>query len=109
MATLAVQQVTLAGLNPTFAAASAGGDKFLGGPTTKLIVKNGSGGAITVTVDSVVPSSWGTDVDVVVSVPAGGERHIGPLPEQRFASPADGLVAVTYSGVTSLTVAAVRI
>jgi hypothetical protein len=109
MATLAVQQITLVGLNPTFAAASAGGDKLAGGPTTLLHVKNGGVGTITVTIDSVVLSNFGTDVNITVNVPAAGEREIGPLVEQRFASPVDGLVAVTYTGVTDVTVAAKRI
>lgn len=72
-------------------------------------MKNGGASSITVTVNSVTPSNYGTDVDLVVSVPAGGERRIGPLSEQRFASPSDGLVAVTYSDVTSVTVGAFKV
>jgi hypothetical protein len=47
--------------------------------------------------------------DIAVAVPATtGERLIGPFPAD-LADPADGLVAITYSGVTSLTVAAVTL
>ncbi len=45
-----------------------------------------------------------------VSVPATtGDRMIGPLPAEHFADPSDGLAAITYSGVTSVTVAAVQV
>lgn len=83
-------------------AASAGGDTFRGGPTSWLRVDNGGAGAVTVTIDSVTPSNYGTDVDNVVSVPAAGTRLIGPLTDQRFAPSGTGLI--TYSGVTSVTV-----
>jgi hypothetical protein len=109
MATLAVQQVIQAGLNPAFVSAAGGGDKVMPGAQTWLEVKNGGGAPVTVTVDSVTLSNFGTDVNLVVSVPAGGERRIGPLSETRFAAAADGLAAVTYSDVTSVTVAAFKI
>lgn len=110
MATLTVQDLKRTGLAPTYAAASAGGDKFAPSKDTFLHVKNGSAGALTVTV--VTPNSLIPDVaiaDVAVSVPAAGERMIGPFPYEHFANSADGLCDITYSGVTSLTVAAVRI
>ena len=103
MATLTTQQIVITGLNPTFAAAAGGGDRFTPGDTTFIEAVNGSGGAITVTVDSKVPSNYLTDVNLVVAIPAGERRRIGPLPAQRFAA-ADGLGDITYSGVTSLTV-----
>ncbi|MCA1571932.1 MAG: hypothetical protein LC798_16800 [Chloroflexi bacterium] len=107
MATLASQQIVQTGLNPAQQAAAAGGDKFRPGANTFLRVVNGSGASITATVDSVAASSYGTDVDLVVAVPAGGERWIGPLPEQRFGNPSDsGMGNVSYSAVTSVTVGA---
>lgn len=109
MAQLSVQQVINTGLVPSFAAATAGGDKIPPGDTTWLYVKNGGVASVTVTVDSVAPSSYGTDVDLVVAVAAGAERLIGPITAQRFAAVADGLATVTYSGVTSVTVGAFRV
>lgn len=109
MATLTKQTIAPTGIAPTFVAASAGGDKVTPGGDTIIHVKNGSGGSITVTVDSTRPCSFGFDHDLVVAVPAGQERMVGPLPADRYASPTDGLVAVTYSGVTSLTVAAIAV
>lgn len=104
MATLTPQQVTTAGLAAAFVAAAGGGDKAHPGATSILRVKNGSGGSINVTLDSVRPSDYGTDVDVVVAVAAGAEKDILLSPASRFAGP-DGLVSIAYSGVTDVTVA----
>lgn len=109
MAVLTTTVVQPTGTAPNLVAAAGGGDRCEVGDTVFLHAKNASGGALTVTVDSVAPSSYGTDVDLVVSVPAAGERFIGPLKASRFSSASDGLAAITYSGVTSLTVEPVRI
>lgn len=111
MATLTKQQIVTTGLAPTFAACAGGGDKVAPGDTTFIEVKNASAGALTVTIDdpnSASPSgAQAFNPDLSVSVPATtGDRMIGPLPAARFANSADGLVAITYSGVTSLTIGA---
>lgn len=109
MAVLTTQTIVPTGLAPAYSAAAGGGDKVTPGNDTFIHVKNASGSPITVTVDNVTPSNYGTDADLVVSVPATtGDRMIGPLPATRFASLTDGLVNVTYSGVTSLTIAAIK-
>jgi hypothetical protein len=108
MALLTTQTVVPGGTTPAYVAANAGGDTVTPGNDTFLHAKNASGGSLTVTVDSVTPCNYGSDHDLVVAIPAGSERMIGPLPASRFASPTTGLVSVTYSGVTSLTVAAIR-
>lgn len=110
MATLTVQEVTRAGTTLTYAAAAGGGDKFQPGSETWVRVINGGGGAITVTV--VTPGTVVSDVsigDVAVSVGAGVTKDIGPFPAELFANPTDGLADITYSGVTSVTVAAVKL
>jgi len=110
MATLAVQQLVRSGLNTTYAAATGGGDKFAPSARTFLHCKNAGGGAITLTV--VTPNTLIADVtiaDLAVSVPAAGERMIGPFPYEHFANAADGLADITYSGVTSVTLAAVQL
>ena len=109
MALLAKQQIINTGLVPAYSAAAGGGDTFNPGDNTFLHAKNASGAPITVTVDSKTPSNFGTDVDLVVAVAAGSERMIGPLPASRFQDPTTGLGNVTYSGVTSLTVAVLAI
>ncbi len=68
-----------------------------------LYVKNASVASITVTVDSTSPCSQGSDHDLVVAVGAGVEMLIGPI-TSRYAATSDGLAAITYSGVTTLTV-----
>ena len=108
MATLAVQQIPVTGFTPTFAAAGAGGDAANPDDRTFLRVKNGSAGAINVTV--VVPGSlYGQALaDPVVVVPATTGDVLINLPSG-LADPATGLVSWTYSAVTTVTVALVRV
>ena len=108
MAVLATVVVGLAGTAPALVAAAGGGDRIEPGDRVFLHAKT-TGTVSTITIDSVAPSNYGTDADVVVVMPATGERFIGPLPASRFASNSDGLVSITYSAVTGLTVEAVRI
>lgn len=105
VALLTAQAVTRAGLSPSFVAADAAGDSFLPG-RVNVRIKNGGTAAITATVDSVRPCDQGFDHNEVISVPAGGDVTSGPFPSERFAG-AGGVVNVTYSSVTSVTVAVV--
>ena len=106
MATLTAVQVTNAGVAGALAAASAGGDKVAPAGILWLEVANGGGSPITVTVDSVLPSNFGTDVNLVVSVTNGQRRLINLSEAGRLTNPTDGLIAWTYSAVTSVTVGA---
>lgn len=111
MAALTTRVVTRTGNGVLLgaAAASGGGDTFTNDGNTFLYVKNGSGGSITVTVaipytvDNVAVS---TGKALVVA--AGEERLFGPFPTGIYTDPNTGNVSLTYSGVTSLTVAAVK-
>jgi len=108
MATLTSQQIVAGGLAPTYAAAAGGGDRFTPGDNVILHVKNGGGSGITVTVvtpGTVVGQAIG---DVTNSIGAGGDEFMGPFPAQHFAA-ADGLADITYSGVTSVTVAVLKV
>jgi hypothetical protein len=113
MADLVTQVVTNTGLAPAYAAASAGGDKVVAPDAdTFLHVKNTGGSPVTVTVATPGTAAGGLAIaDISVSVPATtGDRMIGPLPAEYYANPADsGKAAVTYSGVTGVTVAAIRV
>lgn len=104
MADLTVQKVALTGLAPTFSTASAGGDKFINKGTEIIHIKNGGASPITLTIDSIEKCSHGFDHDLAISVPNGGERIIGPLGVNRFNG-IDGKVSLTYSAVTSVTLA----
>jgi hypothetical protein len=110
MAVLTVQSIVRAGLDPSYVAATGGGDQFLPGSDVFLHVKNGHTSAQTVTV--VTPGTVLGDIaqaDVAVSVPNADERIIGPFPASHFADSTDGLADITYSGVTALTIAAIRL
>ena len=111
MATLTTQEVTRLGVAQTYAACAGGGDKFTPGANTFLQVKNASGGALTVTVAvAKVPLPDATSAVAAVSIPATtGDKMFGPFPAEFFAAAADGLAAITYSGVTSLTIAVLRL
>jgi hypothetical protein len=107
MATLTTQQIGIAGTSVTLTAAAGGGDAVSADDRTFLIVTNGGGSPITVTI--VIPGTYyGVAIaDPTVSVTNATTKYIGPLPSQ-IADPTTGLVSVTYSGVTTVTVAAVR-
>lgn len=109
MATLTYKQATVAGTNPAMAAASAGGDKVAPNDRGALLVLNGSGAPIDVTIVWPGNTKYGpANPDPVVAVPAGAYRLIGPFGSD-LASSIDGLVAITYSAVTTVSVAAVSI
>ena len=110
MALLTTQVVSLSGLTRTFSAASGGGDTFVPGDGVCLQVKNAGGSPVTVTV--VTPNTVGglAIADSVSTVPATtGDVLIGPFSRENFARPSDGLGEITYSGVTSVTVAVVDV
>lgn len=112
MALLTKQIIGPAGATPAYVAAAGGGDTVQPGDHTFLHVKNGGGAPITVTIDDPTsvspPGASQFNPDLSVSVTNAQERMIGPL-TARFANPATGLVNITYSGVTTVTVGAFQI
>jgi hypothetical protein len=84
-------------------AAAGGGDTAPVGPGRFLYASNGSGGALTVTVATPGTVSGLAIADTAVSI-AAGDIAIIPLANVHRGS--NGRAAITYSGVTSLTVAA---
>jgi hypothetical protein len=115
MAALTIQTVVPNGLAATYTAASGGGDSIAddGKERTFLHVKNGGGSSINVTVvaqkTSVMHPQVGpvTISNVVVAVPNGQERMIGPFADA-FRD-LNGNVQISYSGVSSVTVAAINV
>jgi len=105
MAVLVVQDAVLTGAVWTLAAAAGGGDSFPNDSRTFLVVNNGSGSSINVTVTSPTACSQGGLHDLVVAVAAGVQKAIGPFPEARFGA----TVLVAYSLATTITVAARRV
>lgn len=116
MATLTVQNIASTGTAITLASAAGGGDSFINDASgrTFFMVTNGGGGSITVTFDavptSVVTATYGTIAvsDMAVAVAAGATKMIGPF-KQALYNQADGMIDVTYSGVSSVTVAAIKL
>ena len=112
MATLTTQVINRAGTVITPVAAAGGGDAMAVGSGMMLEVVNAGAGAITVTL--VVPASRTFEPNVAITSPAisvgaGVTRWIGPVDAGTFQDPTTGLCTVTYSGVTTVTVAAVQL
>lgn len=107
MATLTVQESSPSGLVVSLAAADVAGDEFANAGKTYLDVHNASGGSITVTIVGQKVCNQGFLHDGGGSVADGVTKRFGPFPVDRF-NDADNLVQVTYSAVTSVTVAAVK-
>jgi len=108
MATLSVQIAVLAGLTPVYGACAGAGDEFANSGREVIHVKNGHSGSQTVTADSQAACSQGFDHNAAVAVPAGEDRVIGPFLKGRFDD-ANAKVQLTYSGVTLLTIAVIRV
>lgn len=110
MAELTVQNIALTGLNPSYAAAAAGGDTFDNDGSTFFHIKNGSGGSVTVTLTTAgtYPKQGIALADQQVAVPAGEERMIGPFDKGAF-NDSNGEISVSYSSATSVTVAAIKL
>lgn len=105
MALLAVQTAKIGGTTVTYAAAGGSGDTFKPNERAQLLVRNGGGSAITVTVAVPGTTKYGVNEPDVTSssIAASGEAAIGPFPAD-LADPSDGLVHVTYSATASVTV-----
>ena len=112
MATIAIQTINDAGRTPTYAAATTGaGDVADNAGNMFLHVKNGSGSEVTVTVTAqtttVESQQYGTltKANVTKAIAGGADAFIGPFKTKAFNN-ASNQIVVTYSAVTSVTVAA---
>ena len=119
MALLTYKTPALTGTSLAMAAASVGGDTIRSSPggviqmdntgtpsrkiTGILVVTNGDSTSTDVTL--VTP---GAAADLVIAVAAGATQLIGPLGDE-LEDPADDLIDITYSKVTSLTVGAIKL
>lgn len=117
MATLTRQAVNEDGADLTFASAAGGGDVVTNADgKTFLLVRNGSGGSITVTVTEQISGTtvedpvYGTvsKANAAVAIADGGTGVIGPFKKQAFNN-ASNQIEISYSGTTSVTVAALYI
>lgn len=109
MATLSPAQAKITGATVTMVAASGGGDKVKPNSRTALLVKNGDASSKTVTVAVPGNTKQGQPIpDVAVVVAAGAMALIGPF-DADLGDDTDRLVHISYSAVTSVTVAAVSV
>ena len=107
MADLTVTNIEAAGTAVSLAAAAGGGDSFAGTGKEVLIVANGSGSPINVTI-ATHKTVNGLDVpDRVVAVAAGARKYI-PVGKEHVDS-SDGNVDISYSDVTTVTVGVIRL
>jgi hypothetical protein len=108
MATLTVQTVGLTGTAITTQAASVGGDDFANDGKTFFQCTNGGGSPITVTMVAKTACNQGTLHDGTGTVAAGATKIFGVFDRQRFNDSITGRVSVTYTAVTTVTVAAYK-
>lgn len=115
MATLSVQNISLSGLAPSFAAVAAGGDEVpnVGGDVYVEIINSHASNAYTVT--ATTPATLQgvavSDPSITVAAGAGTRRKFGPFPPAVFNT-SDQRVALSYSGsapATDLTIGAFRL
>lgn len=106
MATYTTQSIDTAGTAITLQAVTAA-DRFLPGDRTFLWVKNGSGVSTTVTVTTPGTQDGLAIADRVITVVAGADKLIS-VPDTFYRS-SDGLGDVTFSPITTITAACVRI
>lgn len=105
MATITPTAATTAGGTAGYTSAAVGGDSIAVGSRNDVIflVRNASGGSINVTFTGSQPCSQGSTHNVVVACPVGDTKILVPPQSVNVDT---GLAAVTYSAVTSVTVAA---
>jgi hypothetical protein len=107
MALIAAQTVSAAGLAPTYTAASAGGDQAPVGGGYFLEVRNGGGASITVTVVTPGTIKGLAIADTTLTITAAGTGVI-PM-DTIYRNPSTGRADISYSGVTSVTVAVLQV
>lgn len=102
------QQIVRAGLEETYAAVdAANGNQFQNDGRMFLLVKNGAGAPINVTITTPTTVDGNVVADLVVAVTNGEQRMIGPFPPNLYNT--DGYVYVDYSSGTTITAAVLRL
>jgi hypothetical protein len=106
MALLTAQPLAVGGVTPTYASAAAGGDQAPIGRNFLLEIRNGGASPITATLVTYATFKGIAVADTALVIPAGG---IGLVPmDTVYRNPANGQATVTYSAVTSVTVAVLQ-
>jgi hypothetical protein len=110
MAALLPSALPMAGLqlDALLAPASGGGDTCPVATGVVLVVKNVDAGAHVVTIVTPQTVDGLAVADRTVSV-AAGKIELIPIDRPAYRNPSTGLAAITYDGVTSVSVAAIRV
>src|ERR687895_349029 len=109
MAAITTQEIGLASMTPTYAAAG-GPDTFTPGDRSFLHFKNTNGSARTVTITTHNTVNGLAVADVAVTLDATtGDEMVGPLFPRVFADPTDGLGDIAYSATAGVTVACLNL
>lgn len=107
---LAPQTIVQTGLDPAYTSANGDGHYILNNGRMFVHLVNGSGGDITATVEHPGTVDGLAVADLAVVVTAGQDRMIGPFgPNFNQSGTYAGYIKITFSGVTSLTIAALVI
>jgi len=102
------QQIVRTGLEESYAAVDASnGNQFQNDGRMFLLVKNGAGAPINVTITTPGAVDGNAVADLVVAVTNGEQRMIGPFPPNLYNT--DGYVYVDYSSGTTITAAVLRL
>ena len=105
---ITVQDVAVAGLNPSYDTAIADGHMFANDGNTIIHVKNDNASSLTLTIQTNTIVGGVSLQDHTVTIPASTERFIGLFKTGTF-NQSDGTVYLDYSVQTSVTVAALKI
>lgn len=88
--------------------AAGGGDEFANDGKKYFFAYNGDASPVTITFETPGTVDGLAVADKAATIAAGDYALLGPFPPQWY-NDSDGLVQVTYSGVTSLTVRVLHI
>lgn len=110
MAVLVTQQLTDAGTKPTFVTATASDKGEYGNGTDNvLVVRNVTGGALTVTIAPVGNTEYGTLLPAKVVGPITATTGEAWIPLRKAYDNGDGNGTFTVTGATGASVAVVRL
>lgn len=103
---LTPQPIPLTGLEATYAAAAADGNKFVNDGATMVHIKNGTGDCvITIQIAKTVDGQAVTDPTVTCT--ANEERFLPSLPPSIY-NQADGMVYLDYDDESNVTIAVIK-
>ena len=108
MATLTAQSIVRTGLAASYASCDAGGDEFVNNQLEWIRVKNDDASAKTVTVVTQQTVDGLAIADQEIVVAAGTVVDIGPFSSGVY-NDSGGKVQLTYSAVTSLSIALLKL